>query len=221
MNDHILNQYSDYVEEEIVEKYLAYEEKIKSVAKLSALRYFKIAVAVCAFVIISSIAFWGLLNSFVVKDGEERYFTLNAYATNGELSELDMIEGTFSSGIIDENIFGVDFPLFNFFITLSDENGDKITFSDVDIFVSYNGSDDVSAAKDEHVMVFYVFPVQGSNKPAGYCVSGWFEDPTDITVKIKDKETGETLESYILNVCYLSESEEYLLKVMEIKTNYR
>ena len=132
-----------------------------------------------------------------------------------------MSDGTFNSGIIDENIFGVDFPMFNFFITLSDKNGDKMTFSDVNIFVSYNGGDDVTATKDEHVMVSYVFPVQGADKPTGYCVSGWFEDATDITIKINDKETGKTLESYILNICYLNERGEYLLKVMEMETNYR
>ena len=221
MNDNVLNRCADCVDEKIVEKYLQYEEKIKSVAKFSALRYLKIAVAMCTCVIILSIAFVGLMNSFIAKDGEDRYFILKAYATNGELTELNMIEGTFSSGNVDKNIFGVDFPMFNFFITVSDENGDKMSFSDVDIFVSYNGGDDVTTTKDEHVMVSYVFPVQGADKPTGYCVSGWFENPTDITIRINDKETGETLESYILNVCYLSESGEYLLKIMEMKTNYR
>lgn len=221
MNDNVLNRCADCVDEKIVEKYLQYEEKIKSVAKLSAFRYFKIAVAMCTFVIVLSIAFAGLLNSAIVEEGEDRYFTLKAYAANGELIELNTIEGTFSSGSTDKNIFGVDFPIFNFFITLSDKNGDKMTFSDVDIFVSYNGGDNVTTTKDEHVMVSYVFPVQGLDKPVGYCVSGWFENPMDITIKINDKERGETLESYILNVCYLSESGEYLLKVVEIKTNYR
>ena len=218
MNDQVLRKSADLVDEEILEKYLCYEEKIKSSAKFYALRYLKIAATtacICIFILSGIVAFVLPLLETTPSDNSS-YFTLQAYAQNGDLQELNLYEEVLNSGPTTQNIFDTDFPLFSFCITLSDENDNKVSFFDVEISVSYGGKD-VTHTKDKHVLVSYMFPAQGYDGPYGFGITGWFEEPTDITILITDVETGDIIEGYTLNVRYLSEREEYVLTLTEKK----
>lgn len=221
MNDCALERYADGIDEAVIEKYLRYEEKIKTHAKFFSFRNLKIAAVACIGIfLLSGIAALILPLFDSAPNNNDSYFTLKAYAENGELQELNLNEGYFNSGYEPSgtNQFGVDQPLFNFFIALTDSAGKRMSVFDVDLSIFYNERE-VDWTNDKHVAVSYMLPLQGNKLPSGFVVSGWFEESTDIVIKINDKKNGATLESYTLNVCYFSDREEYLLTLIEANPN--
>jgi len=220
MNERALIEGASSISENTIERFLRYEEKIKTSTKFFSLHRLKIAaVAACICIFVLSGIFSIVFPMFETTPNDNgSYFVLKAHAASGELQELNLFEGTFNSAPSDTNIFGVDQPLFDFRIALTDSTGKRMSVFDVDISISYNGSE-VDWTNDKHIMVSYMYQSQGRNTPVGYCVSGWFEEPTDIIIKIIDKKTGVTLEKYILNVSYFSDREEYLLTLIEANAN--
>lgn len=222
MNDCALERYADGIDETVIEKYLCYEEKIKTHAKFFSFRNLKIAaVAACIGIfLLSGIFSWVLPLLETTPSDNGPYFMLQAYAQNGELKELNLFEGTLNSGSANSetNIFGVDQPIFDFCILLTDGTGKRLSVFDVDVSIYYNERE-ADLTNDKHIVVSYMMPLKGNKEPSGYCVSGWFEEPTDIIIKISDKKTGVMLESYTLNVCYFSDREEYLLTLIEANPN--
>ena len=220
MNERALIEGASSISENTIERFMRYEEKIQTQAKSFSFRRLKIAaVTACVsfFILMGIFAF--VLPWFETTSNDNgSYFVLKAYAANGELQELNLFEGTYNSGSSDTNIFGVDQPLFDFRILLTDEMGKRMSIFDVDISIYYNESE-ADLTGDKHITVSYMMPIKGNKEPSGYCISGWFEEPTDIIIKISDKKTGVTLESYTLNVCYFSDREEYLLTLIEANQN--
>ena len=218
MNDDVMTEYADFVDESVIEKYMSFEKKLST--KLSPWKswYTKVLTAACACVVLFVLGII-LLNKF--PSNEAPYFVLKAYAANGELYEID-VNGTLNSvsnSESEKNMFGVDFPLFEFYITLADENDNRMKFSDVYISVYRNGKD-IIAANDKQISILYYFPSTGYDLPSGFCVMGWSEEPTDVTINIIDHKTDEIIESFMLNICFIHDSGEYLITVNEIKTNH-
>lgn len=147
-------------------------------------------------------------------------FALKAYAVDGNLTELGENDGCFNSGHSEFNLFGVDFPLFDFIIEPTNPEYGRDTFWNCGIVISYNGvvCDDL---EDDHVSVSYLIPTNGTGARYKYHIWGWFEEETDMTITITDKERGgEVIEEFTVNVCYVAESEAYRLTVTNVKTNH-
>lgn len=146
-------------------------------------------------------------------------FVLKAYAVDGNLTELGENDGCFNSGGSDEGLFDVDVPLFDFIIEPSDMGDGVDTFLNCDIVISYNGVV-CDSLEDDHVSVSYLIPTNGAGARYKYHIWGWFEEETDLTITITDRERGdEVIEEFTVNVCYVEESEAYRLTVTNVRTN--
>ncbi len=145
------------------------------------------------------------------------YFTLTAYAANGESTELNVSDSCLSSGEPKYNIFGHDMPLFHFDVKPSNLKSNEAVYQRFDISISYNRT--LVKDKDEHIMVAYIYSVQ-SSQTCGYSIFGWFTEPTDVIVTITDKESCEIVETITVNVKYLADTQEYELKITNLDTEY-
>ena len=147
------------------------------------------------------------------------YFTLTAYAANGESTELYVSDSFFSSGEPKYNMFGHNIPLFSFDVKPSDLKSNEAVYQRFDISISYNGTTVTVTDKDEHILVAYIFSVP-SSQSLGYSIFGWFTEPTDVVVTITDKESYEIVETITVNVKYLADKQEYELKITNLDTEY-
>ncbi len=145
------------------------------------------------------------------------WFVVTAYANDGVRRELDMNAGCFNSGGTGGNLFNVDFPLFEFSVDSAKWKGNESFYSDFEISVSYNGK--IVDGKDKHVIISYQVPAKGHSGTYSYIIIGWFEEPTDITVTITNKNSGKIVERITVNVCYVPEAEAYKLTVTDVKTD--
>lgn len=165
---------------------------------------------------------FGITHWFGSKTGKasaSSWFVVTAYAKDGISTELNVNDGCFNSGGTGENLFGVDFPLFSFDLIPSNEkwrNSEEI-YTGFDVVISYDGK--LVGAKDEHVSMGSLFSTVGSQKLIGYSITGWFEKPTDITVQIIDKKSGEVVEAQTVHVSYNADMEAYRLTVKEVLIN--
>lgn len=158
------------------------------------------------------------------KDDPSSWFVITAYATDsGDLTELGLNDACFNSGGTGENIFHVDVPVFSFTLSPANWGGNsnksEKTYADFDVTVSYNGN--MVDPKDKHIIVGLLYPTPGTDAPVryGYEVLGWFEEPTDITISITDKDSGDLVEELTVNVKYIADSQAYQLTLIEVKTN--
>ena len=180
----------------------------------------KWAAAAACLALITAAGIWqsGTHHLDTPDDGIGSYFAITAQAANGETLELDTEHNYFNSGTSQGNVFGVDMPLFDFSVRPTDLKGNEALYSRFDIAVSYNGT--LVGDKDPHVMVAYLIPLAGSDEPWSYSVSGWFEDPTDITVQILDKNSREIVETMTVHVEYLADKQGYDLKMTNLTTQF-
>ena len=152
------------------------------------------------------------------------YFVITAYAANGESTELSVADSCFnSSGTPQDNIFGVDMPLFNFLVSPSDLKNNEAIYERFDISVSYNGTlvgGKDEYVMDEHVMITYLISTTNPDEPWAYSILGWFTEPTDIIVQILDKESREIMETITVNVKYLADKQEYELELKNLTTKF-
>lgn len=146
------------------------------------------------------------------------YFVITAHAANGESTELGIADGCFNSGTSEGNIFGVDMPIFNFSVKPTDLKSNEALYERFDISISYNGNP--VKDKDEHVQVAFLIPIQPSDEPWSYSISGWFTEPTDIIVTITDKESKAVVEEITVRVNYDANRQEYELKITSLDTEY-
>lgn len=153
------------------------------------------------------------------KGGNSSWFVITAYAADGELEELELNDGFFNSVDTEgvDTMFGVDAPLFSFVVKPANWDGNQETYSSFSITISCNGK--IVDSLDDHVAVTHLYPVPGSDAPYECQVVGWLEEPTDITISIYDKNTGDLIEEQIVNVCYTPESQAYQLTVTNVQTN--
>ena len=145
------------------------------------------------------------------------WFTITAYAADGDLEELKLNDGFFNSGGTGEQLFGVAAPLFRFTVKPANwEESQEVYFGFV-ITVSYNGK--IVDSLNDHVLVAHLIPVPGSDAPYECEIVGWFEEATDIIITISDRETGTLIEEQTVNVCYSPDSQAYQLTVTNIQTH--
>lgn len=146
------------------------------------------------------------------------WFVITAQAAEGDWKELDLNEGYFNSGGTNQSIFPADTPLFNFVIKPSDwDNYENEYGKFFEVVISYNGKK--VELLDDHVVVFTVFPIYGSNDSYEYHVTGWFERATDIDITIVDESTGDVVEEITVNVNPQQSENIYMLTVTNVNTH--
>lgn len=178
-----------------------------------------VAIAACLSLIVAGGMLGNLFHpSDLPSNSVASYFVITAYAAEGELSELELSEGFFNSTVSQENVFGVDMPLFEFSVRPSDLKGNEALYSRFDISVSYNGVD--VNGMDDHIMVGYLIPMPNSDGEWAYSISGWFTEPTDILVSIMDKESRQIVETITIQVNYLEDRQQYELILTNLNTQY-
>lgn len=200
------------------EKYVA--EATTYTAKRSKHKWVRwVAIAACLSLIVAGGMLGNLFHpSDLPSNSVASYFVITAYAAEGELSELELSEGFFNSTVSQENVFGVDMPLFEFSVRPSDLKGNEALYSRFDISISYNGVD--VNGMDDHIMVGYLIPMPNSDGEWAYSISGWFTEPTDIIVSIMDKESRQIVETITVRVTYLEDRQEYELTITNLNTLY-
>ncbi len=172
-----------------------------------------VAVAACL-VLAASLLAVPLLNSLYSSESGSM-LSLTVYAEDGTPREINLNEGGYlSSGISGDNIFGMDVPTFEFYVAPVEHGGRSDIFDQYDIEISYNGK--VVDGKDEHIKLAFVIPSYGVDGVGRYCIIGWFEEKTDVTVTLKDKKSGETVEKMTVNVSYSEEESAYKLILTDI-----
>lgn len=146
-------------------------------------------------------------------------FSIVAYAENGVLEEYTLHSSFLNSGGTDENIFGVDVPLFDFTLQPSRmaEDPEEYTFFDFRVSVSIEGKSKKEIQR--HVLVGYSGPAVGSDVPYQYFVLGWFEEDTVMTITFSDAKTGDLLEEHTVLVQPLTDSQTYRITVTNITTH--
>ena len=150
----------------------------------------------------------------ITDDVDPPTFVIKTLSSSGAPIELGLRESCFNSVDLPENMFGVDMPLFSFSVRPYGSNSIKDVYSHYDIFVSYNNVK--VEGQDEHINVAYVTPMPDSKESGYYSVSGWFTEPTEITVKIINKYTKNIVDWIIVKVSYLESMEEYELEIVNI-----
>ena len=147
------------------------------------------------------------------------YFTITAYAADGELTDLSVTSSCINSGEPKYNIFGHNLPTFHFEVKPSNLKNNEGVYERFDISISYNGI--LVDGKDEHILVGYVANVnRPTSKPYAYSVIGWFTEPTDVVVTITDKESKVVVEEITVNVKFDAERQEYELELTNLDTEY-
>ena len=182
-----------------------------------------VSIAACLSLIVLGGIFGNLFRSPDTPDVPENnimsYFTLTAYAANGESTNLNFSGSCINSGKPKYNLFGHDMPLFHFNVEPSDLKNNEGVYERFDIAISYNGT--LVDGKDEHILVGYVANVhRPTSKPYAYSVLGWFKEPTDVIVTITDKESKMVVEEITVNVKFDADRQEYELKITNFDTVY-
>ncbi len=145
------------------------------------------------------------------------WFAVTAYAENGEEMDLSVQSSCLNSGGTGTNIFGVDMPIFSFVLNPAKWEAAEHVYTDFDIVVSYHGK--VAEWKDKQILVLCVVPAHGVEGIPTYAVTGWFEEPTDLTIQVVEEKSGKIVEEILLHVRYLPEEEAYELTVTDQRTN--
>lgn len=174
-------------------------------------------IAACLLLVLSLAGYFHFFH-FAGADRSGSLFSIVAHAENGVLEEYTLNSSFLNSGGTDENIFGVDVPLFDFTLQPSRmaENPEEYTFFDFRVSVSIEGKSKKEIQR--HVLVGYSGPVAGSDAPYEYFVLGWFEEDTVMTITISDAKTGDILEEHTVLVQPLTDSQAYQITVTEIKS---
>lgn len=147
------------------------------------------------------------------------WFVITAQAVEGDWNELDLNDGYFNSGGTNQSIslFPVDVPLFKFLVEPTSFDNNESIYSQFSVSVSYNNR--TVDSLDDHVVVYNIIPLVGSNGAYGYEVTGWFEETTDVKVTIVDKHTGDLVEEITVNVKPQQGESVYTLTVTNVETH--
>ncbi len=147
------------------------------------------------------------------------WFVITAQAAEGDWKELDLNDGFFNSGGTNQSIslFPADVPLFKFVVEPASFDNNESIYSQFSVSVSYNNR--TVDSLDDHVVVYNIIPLVGSNGAYGYEVTGWFEETTDVKVTIVDKRTGDLVEEITVNVKPQQGESVYTLTVTNVETH--
>lgn len=147
------------------------------------------------------------------------WFVITAQAAEGDWNELVLNDGYFNSSGTNQSIsiFPADVPLFNFVVEPASFDNNESIYSKFSVSVSYNNR--TVDSLDDHVVVYNIIPLVGSNGAYGYEVTGWFEETTDVKVTIIDKNTGDLVEEITVNVKPQQGESVYKLTVTNVETH--
>lgn len=167
---------------------------------------------------------WGAASLLSADDPNSKSatgFVMAAYAVDGNLTELGLnstcLNSYFNSGSSDTRACfpDVDFPLFELIV----KPADRDLYWDTDITISYNGVI-CDSLVDDHIFVSYLIPLNAHSAAYQYCITGWFEEETDMTITITDRERGgEMIDEFTVHVCYDADAQAYQLTVTDVQTN--
>lgn len=144
------------------------------------------------------------------------WFVITAYTAEGDWTELGLNDGCFNSGETGQSIFPVDTPVFHFVVNPTKWSNNQSVYGNFSISISCD--DQTIASLEDHVTVFHLIPVPGSNASYGYNVVGWFDKPTNITITVVDNSTGNLAEEITVHIQPEPDTGVYELKVIDIKT---
>ncbi len=143
-------------------------------------------------------------------------FVITAYAADGSTNELKPNQNIFSSVVPgqEQNIFGVDMPLFHFVVEPAAwSNIDDLTRG-YELDILCNGKP--IAEMEDHVWVGVLFTDGPERSTSRYFVTGWFTEPTNLKIRIKNSESGELLETLFVRVTYSEEERAYDLLLTDL-----
>ncbi len=163
------------------------------------------AIAAC-FVLVFSICILPIWDS-PDSSAYRSVLALTVYAADGTEQSVVLDQSCLKSSISGKEAFGKDVPTFEFYVAPVKYGEEGDVFQKYDMEISYNGK--VVEAEDEHIRLLYVVPQEGIYGIGRYGIIGWFDEPTDIIVTLKDKENGEIVEKMTVNVSYSKAAEAY------------
>ncbi len=172
------------------------------------------AVAASLILVISVIALPVLFSGNSSNSYHAPLFVITAHAADAQSTELEVNQNCFSSGPAQGNIFGVDMPIFDLSIEPGDWDNRGNISSTYELEISYNGK--VIQGKDDHILVSIVVPIHGTDGVSKYMVSGWFEEPTDLTVAVKERASGKTVETMTVHIRYCEEENGYETTLVDV-----
>lgn len=110
-------------------------------------------------------------------------------------------------------MFG-DHPTFNFTVNLKGwRPEDGIIANKYTLTIYYNDTVvDEHTWNDEHIAYFVSL---GENIPSAYNVLGWFDEPTDVTFSLIDKETNTVIQEQVVHIEYLEDQGKYEIEVTD------
>ena len=156
----------------------------------------------------------------VINKKNEPLFVLTASAGNGE--SMTLYTNGCPNNVPAEyhiNIFGNNDPCFNFQIWPEDSGGRTRTeYFNISVRYEYLGEvvSVTGETKDEHLRIGLLTKTTYDSHFYGYVITGQFSEPATVYVYITEKETGESVENYRIQVEYSAERGEYGLTVDSI-----
>lgn len=175
-----------------------------------------IKIAVCAVLIVAAF----ITYSVIGKQAEGSVFSFTAYAADGESVPL-YADGRLNNvpAEYQTNIFGNNEPCFSFQIWPEDSGGRTRTeYFDISVRYEYRGEavSVTGETKDEHLRIGLLTKTTYDSHFYGYMITGQFSEPATVYVYITEKETGESVENYRIQVEYSAERGEYELTIDSI-----
>ncbi len=140
--------------------------------------------------------------------------SLTVYASDGTENGMEIDQSYLNSSFFDQNIFGKDVPVFEFYVAPVEYGEDGDIFERYDIEISYNGK--IADEDDEHIRLLFAVPQEGIYGIGRYGIIGWFDEPTDIIVTLKAKESGETVEKMTVHVSYSEADAAYQMILTDL-----
>ncbi len=174
------------------------------------------AVAAALAVVISLFALSGLWGG---GDAEGALLGITAYAENGVSNVLAMNQTVLSSiGTEKENIFGVDMPLFSLEVAPEGWDDQQAMYNLYTLDITYPGQTLLPNGRDPHIFVAYLASAPWAPEPVSrYSVVGWFEEPVELTITLRHKETGVVAERQTLRVAYDAAAQSYEITLLQIE----
>lgn len=176
-----------------------------------------IKTAVCAVLIAAAFITYAVIKK---NGGGKTAFSLTAYAENGE--SMALYTNGWPNNVPAEyhiNIFGNNDPCFNFLIWPEDSGGRTRTeYFNISVRYEYLGEavSITAETKDDHLRLGFLVKKNYDSHFSGYAIMGQFSEPATVYVYITEKETGESVENYRIQVEYSAERGEYELTVDSI-----
>lgn len=138
--------------------------------------------------------------------GFQGSLVIRVMAESGEYEQLDHFKSV-PNGYPQQNMFGVEQPLFAFDVWATEEQNPDF-HSQYELEVWYDGTL-YQSEKDSPVAISFLYTIDGSSR--GYNVWGWCADTMELELRLKNRQTGEVVSTQRLHVQYLPQQQAYEL----------